>query len=185
MTFSADQGLDDAPASPGWRDWSVLAGLLVLAAGLRFYEITKVGLWPDEFWSSVHLATGRGTAIFELPVGVLIDPPPATLLEGAPVWWHAWTGLRGIVHPPLYLILLRWWMDLFGTGDFATRAFSVAASLGGIVVLFDIVRRTISNRAGLIAAALMAVSPLQIDLSQETRPYSLLALMGLLACHAL
>jgi len=168
-----------------WHTLVILAGLLAVGAGLRFYEITRVGLWPDEFWSSVHLATGRGTVVFDLPTGVLLDPPSPTRLDGAPAWWHIWTGLRGIVHPPIYLILLRWWMDCFGDGDFATRVFSAIASLGGVVVLFDIVRRMVSIQAGLIAAALMAISPLQINLSQETRPYPLLALVGLLACHAI
>ena len=168
-----------------WFHWVTLIALLVVGAGLRFHQITKVGLWPDEFWSSVHLATGRGTALFDLPAGVLFNPPPPTLFENAPHWWHIWTGLRGIIHPPVYLILLRWWIDLFGSDDFSTRAFSALASLAGMVVLFDILRRTVSPLSGLIAAALMAISPLQINLSQETRPYPLLALVGLLACHAL
>lgn len=168
-----------------WFHWVTLIALLVIGAGLRFHQITKVGLWPDEFWSSVHIATGRGTALFDLPAGVLFNPPPATLFENAPPWWHIWTGLRGIIHPPVYLILLRWWINLFGSADFSTRAFSALASLAGVVVLFDIMRRMVNPLSGLIAAALMAISPLQINLSQETRPYPLLALFGLLACHAL
>ncbi|HEX4053327.1 MAG TPA: glycosyltransferase family 39 protein [Tepidisphaeraceae bacterium] len=168
-----------------WYCWVILAGLIAVGAGLRFYQITKVGQWPDEFWSSVHLATGRGMEIFDLPAGVLLDPPPRTMLAGAPSWPHIWTGLRNVVHPPLYFICLRWWMDLFGPGDFSTRTFSAVASLGGVIVLFDIVRRTSGAHAGLLAATLMAVSPLQMNLSQETRPYPLLILFGLLACHAI
>jgi hypothetical protein len=168
-----------------WFHWIALIALLAIGAGFRFHQITKVGLWPDEFWSSVYLATGRGTSVFDLPPGALIQPPPQTLLENAPSWWHIWTGLGQIVHPPIYLILLRWWMDLFGVSDFSTRAFSAIASLAAIVVLFDIVRRMICVHAALIAAALLALSPLQINLSQEARPYPLLVLFGLLLCHAL
>lgn len=168
-----------------WYCWAILAALIAVGAGLRFYQITKVGQWPDEFWSSVHLATGRGTGIFDLPAGVLIDPPPPTMLAGAPSWPHIWTGLPNVVHPPVYFICLRWWMDLFGSSDFSTRTFSALASLFGVIVLFDIVRRTSGAHAALLAAALMAVSPLQMNLSQETRPYPLLILFGLLACHAI
>jgi hypothetical protein len=173
------------PSHVRWFHWIILAALVAIGAGLRFHQITKTSLWPDEFWSSVHLATGRGTALFDLPAGVLFNPPPPTLFQNAPPWWHVWTGLRGIIHPPVYLVLLRWWIDAFGSADFSTRAFSALASLAGMVVLFDILRRTVSPLSGLIAAALMAISPLQINLSQETRPYPLLALVGLLACHAL
>jgi hypothetical protein len=165
--------------------WAILGALVAIGAGLRFHQITKVGLWPDEFWSSVYLATGRGNAILDLPAGVLMKPPPPTLFENAPHWWHIWTGLGGVIHPPVYLILLRWWIDLFGAADFSTRAFSAVASLAGVVVLFDAVRRTVGPVSGLFAAALMALSPLQINLSQETRPYPLLALLGLLLCRAL
>jgi uncharacterized membrane protein len=163
----------------------ILAAIIALAAALRFHDLTKVGLWPDEFWSSVHLATGRGTEIFDLPRGVLLDPPPETLLQDAPPWWHIWTGLHGIIHPPLYLILLRWWMDIFGPGDFSTRTFSVIASLAGIAVLYAIVRQTVSAQAGLIAAAIMTLSPMQINLAQESRPYPLLTFFALLAAHAI
>ena len=176
---------ENNPRAVGWSHWAILAALVGIGAGLRFHQITKVGLWPDEFWSSVHMATGRGTTLFDLPMGVLFNPPPPTLFENAPSWWHIWTGLRGIIHPPVYLILLRWWIDAFGSSDFSTRAFSAAASLAGVVVLFDIMRRTVGPASGLIAAALMAVSPLQINLSQESRPYPLLALLALLACHAI
>jgi hypothetical protein len=165
--------------------WLILTALLALGAGLRFYQITKVSQWPDEFWSSVHLATGRGTEIFDLPTGVLIAPPPPTMLAGSPSWPHIWTGLKNVVHPPVYFIFLRWWMDLFGPDDFSTRTFSALASLAGVVILFDIVRRTTNLHAALLAAALMAVSPLQMNLSQETRSYPLLALFGLLACRAI
>ncbi len=159
--------------------------LLAVAGAVRFYDLTKVGLWPDEYWSSVHLATGRGTAIFDLPHGVLFDPPPQTLLEGAPSWPHIWTGLRSIVHPPLYLIFLRWWMDFFGPADFSTRSFSVFASLAAILVLFDILRFTAGFSTAFIAAAIMALSPMQIDLAQQSRPYTFLSLVALLAADAL
>jgi uncharacterized membrane protein len=180
----ADFG-DEMNRGPRWYCGAILAALIAIGAGLRFFQITKVGQWPDEFWSSVHLATGRGTEIFDLPAGVLINPPPRTLLEGAPAWPHIWTGLRNVVHPPVYFILLRWWMDAFGPGDFSTRTFSALASLGGALVLFDVVRRTSGAHAALLAAAFMAISPLQMNLSQETRAYSLLALFGLLACQAM
>lgn len=162
-----------------------LALLVAIGAALRFCQITSLGQTPDEFWSSVYLATGRGQTVFNLPHDVLLSPPPPTLLQGAPSWPHIWTGLSGITHPPLYLILLRWWMDLFGTGDFSTRAFSALISLAGIVLIFDVVRRLSGPGAALFAAAFMALSPLQIDFSQLARPYPLLAFLALLVCQAL
>jgi hypothetical protein len=167
-----------------WYHWAILTGLIALGAGLRFYQITKVGLSPDEFWSSVHLATGRGSVVSRLPPDVLIQSPPKTLLEGAPAWPHIWTGLADVTHPPFYYLVLRWWMDLFGSSDFSTRALSAMLSLAGIVVFFDVVRRMSGAASGLIAAGMMAVAPLQIDFSQDARSYTLLMLLGLLLCRA-
>jgi hypothetical protein len=168
-----------------WFHFIILIALLAAGAALRFHDLTKIGLWPDEFWSSVHMASGRGNSVLALPSGVLFNPPPQTELRDAPHWWHIWTGLDTILHPPLYLILLRWWMDVFGTSDVSTRCFSTVASLASVVVLFEIVRKSVSPGAGLMAAAIMALAPIQINLSVESRPYTLLALLGLLACHAL
>jgi uncharacterized membrane protein len=168
-----------------WFHWAILGVLLVLAGLIRFDRIGQESLWPDEFWSSLYLATGRGNMVFDLPVGVLLDPPPHTTLRGAPSWPHIWTGLGSVVHPPLYMIVLRWWMDIFGESDTATRGFSAVMSLIGIIVLFDTVRRTSGPATGLIAAALMTLAISQIDQSQEARPYTFLALMGLLTCRAM
>jgi hypothetical protein len=76
-------------------------------------------------------------------------------------------------------------MDIFGEQDVSTRGFSAVMSLIGIVVLFDTVRRTSGPGAGLAAAAIMTLAASQIEQSQDARPYTLLALLGLLACRAM
>jgi uncharacterized membrane protein len=160
--------------------------VLALGAGFRFGQITKFSQWPDEFWSSVYLASARGNQIFQLPVGKLLNPPPSVALPGAPAWWHIWWhGMDTVSHPPLYPIVLRWWEDLFGESDFATRTFSAVMSLAGIVLLFDLIRREFNPNVALIASALMAVAVSQIDYSQEARPYTFMALEALWACHVL
>jgi 4-amino-4-deoxy-L-arabinose transferase-like glycosyltransferase len=97
---------------------------------------------------------------------------------------HIWSGMVNTIHPPLYHIALRWWMDVAGDSDAATRGFSGLLSLAGAVVLFDAVRRTSGDLAGLIAAAIMIFAVGQIDYSQLTRSYTMLDLCGVLACHA-
>ena len=170
-------------AIPLWA-WIALAILLAIGATIRIHHIDRESQWVDEFWS-VYISTGRGDQVFTLPGGKLFDPPPSETLTAAPSWPHIWTGMDATVHPPLYHILLRWWMDLFGETDPSTRGFSTLLSLLGVIVLFDSVRRTNGPGAGLAAAAIMTLAVTQIDFSQETRSYTLLALTGLIACHAL
>jgi hypothetical protein len=167
------------------RVWILLAlGASLLFGGfIRFYGIAHESLWPDEFWS-VYISTGRGDGAFMLPGGKLLDPPPPEMMAGAPSWIHIWTGMGTAVHPPLYHILLRWWMDLFGEGDAATRSLSAILSLVGIVLLFDVVRRTSGLGCALAAAAVMTLAASQIDFSQETRSYTMIVALGLIAIQA-
>ena len=89
--------------------------------------------------------------------------------------------MTGVAYPPLYHIVLRWWIDLFGNSTAATRALSAVFSLGAIYDLFDICRLLHRPGTALVAAALMALSPAQLDFAQQTRSYAMLILLAL-AC---
>ncbi|MDP9172434.1 MAG: glycosyltransferase family 39 protein [Planctomycetota bacterium] len=160
----------------------LIAGLLVRARG-----VVKEPLWVDEYWS-MYLSTARaqvGTSVFAAPLGVVIDRAPPISFSGAPGWWHIWTGLSSCVHPPIYFIFLRWWVDLFGDSDLSLRGFSVTSSLAAIVLLFDVVRRAQGPWAGLIAAGMMTFAVSQLDYSQMARGYTFLVAIGLLMCQAM
>jgi hypothetical protein len=162
----------------------VILGCLVCVGGFfRFDHLGRQSLWVDEYWA-LYLATGRGDFIFDLPRGRVIESPPAVGFVGAPHWWHIWMGLASTPHPPLYHLALRFWVDLFGDGDFVTRALSACAGIGCIVLMFEVVRRIHGDYAGLIAAGIMAFSAVQIDFSQQDRPYTLLVFVGLIVCES-
>jgi hypothetical protein len=167
---------------PGIRrhHWIVLFAILVVAAFLRFHKITHEGATLDELWS-ISLAAGRSA---NLPVNQIVDPPPQMLFVGAPAVWHIWTNMDNTTHPPLYFMLLRLWVDIFGQSDFAIRSLSVLLSLAAIILMFDVVRRISGAGAGLLAAAACAFAWSQIDLSQDARNYTINFLTILLATHA-
>lgn len=174
-----------APAWPISRSTAALLLIVLLGAGLRLYAIGESSFWVDEF-CSVECATGRDLAHVELPAGVWIDNPPhLTSLEGARPWWSIWTHMRLDNHPPLYFILLRWWMMLGWTSDAQLRALSILPGLAAIGLLYDAVRTLHGKRAGLWAALLLALGNPAIHFSQETRNYSLLLAMGLMSCAAM
>jgi hypothetical protein len=163
----------------------LLAILLTIGCALRLDRLTSQSQWLDEYWA-VYLATGRGNLIFDMPYGQLINSPPPVGFIGAPPLWHIWPGITSVTHPPLYYLTLRAWIDLFGDGDFATRMMSTVFSLAAIILMFDVVRRSSSSTAqGLAAAAMMTFAPAMIDFSQTTRPYTMIAFLGLLVCDLL
>jgi hypothetical protein len=141
-------------------------GLLAVAVGfgLRVYLLDRQGLWYDE---AFNLSVARS----------------------------GWPELLGRAaadfYPPLYHLILWVWTDLVGTGEFAVRYPSVW--FGTLVVpavfAFGAVTRGLlpaekGGRVCLLPAAgalLAAFSPLIVDLSQEARMYTLLALGMVLA----
>jgi 4-amino-4-deoxy-L-arabinose transferase-like glycosyltransferase len=130
----------------------VLAAIVVLAFGLRLARLTFQPLWWDEGWSLYFAAS---------------DVP--TLLELTSV----------DIHPPLYYLLLRLWMGLAGSGIVAVRLFSVLIGTATVPLLFVVGRRLLGRSGGLLAAALLAISPLHVYYSQEVRMYGLVTLLGL------
>ncbi len=162
-----------APPKTRWFHLVLLSALLALGATLRLNRIDSSSLWIDEYWN-LYEATGRGSALFQIPQSTILDPPPRTGFSGAPPWFHIWSGLQNTRHPPVYYVLLRGWVALFGDTDLSTRAMSCFFSLAGAAVLFDAMRRSVSPAAAVIAAGLMALAPMQIDFSQSDRAYTLL-----------
>jgi 4-amino-4-deoxy-L-arabinose transferase-like glycosyltransferase len=101
--------------------------------------------------------------------------------------YYLWTaGLFIETTPPLYYMLLKFWTMIAGTGDWALRLFSVIASTATIPLVFLLGLEVATPAAALAAAAIFAISPMQIAYAQEARVYALLplafalALLGLL-----
>ena len=84
-------------------------------------------------------------------------------------------------NPPLYYLLLHGWMLAFGTGEAATRALSLLFALAAVPASFWAGSAIFDRRAGVLAAAGAAGSPFLSYYAQETRMYSLVALLSILA----
>ncbi len=98
---------------------------------------------------------------------------------------HSLSEIPGVLRhdgsPPLYYLLLHVWMSVFGSGESATHALSLLFGLLTIPVGAWVGWSLFGRRAGLIAAVLFALNPFITGYSQETRMYTLMALLGLLA----
>ena len=84
--------------------------------------------------------------------------------------------------PPLYYLLLHGWMALVGTGEAATRALSLLFALAAVPVAWWAGSALFERRVGVLAAAGAAGSPFLTYYAQETRMYSLVVILSLLAC---
>ena len=84
--------------------------------------------------------------------------------------------------PPLFYLLLHGWMALAGTGEAATRALALAFALVAVPVAWWAGAAAFGRRAGILAAVGAAGCPFLTYYAQETRMYSLVAVLSLLAC---
>jgi len=89
--------------------------------------------------------------------------------------------LRQDGSPPLYYVLLHGWMRLFGSSEPATHILSLLFALAAVPVAFWGGHSLFGRRAGWMAAALVAVNPFLGPFANETRMYTLVVLLGLVA----
>jgi mannosyltransferase len=87
--------------------------------------------------------------------------------------------LRQDGSPPLYYMLLSVWMDVFGSGEARTHALSIVFALATVPVSWFGARTLFGDRAAWIAALLAAINPFLTYYSEETRMYTLVALLSL------
>ena len=137
------------------RTLLALAGITAAAAALRFATLDLQSFWVDE-GATVQLLRGD--------FGELLDG--LTVTEKT---------------PPLYYVLAWLWTQPFGTGEVGVRSLSALAGVLTVPVAFALARDLVSARAGLVAAALVAVNPLLVWYSQEARAYALVVLLSALA----
>jgi mannosyltransferase len=82
-------------------------------------------------------------------------------------------------HPPLYYWMLHGWIELFGDGPVAVRSLSAVFGLIAIGLVFVLGRRLGGPALGLVAAAVLAVSPYGVRYSSEARMYELVVVFVL------
>ena len=83
--------------------------------------------------------------------------------------------------PPLYYLLLHAWMGIAGRSETATHLLSVIFALAVVPAAYWLGRSLFSRRVAFILAALAAVNPFLTAYAQETRMYTLVALLSVLA----
>src|SRR5215212_6068602 len=136
------------------RHRTMLAGIVVLAAALRFATLDTQSYWFDEA-TTVHL--------LRMDLRGMLSAIPDS--EST---------------PPLYYVVAWFWAKLFGTGEVGLRSLSALAGTATIPVVYALGARAVSARVGLAAAALAAANPLLVWYSQEARAYALLVLLSAL-----
>ncbi len=147
----------------GW----ILLLTVLLGIGLRLYDLSAEGLWPDEAITLLSVKADSVAAVY------------------SEVEHHE-------LSPVLYQILIRGWGQLFGHSVFVLRLFSVLFGTLAIVMMYLFAREIfagglLGKRAGLvasfIASLIVSVAMVQVLFSQELRLYAFYNFLVLLALY--
>lgn len=176
--------------SKNYQHYLLLAGLIILGAMLRFWHLELKPLWLDEVLTAL---LSLGSRYEDVPLEVVF---PASILHDLFTLKSslscpeiAQAVATKSTHPPLFFCLMHQWLNWLEPASQALswKLRSLPALLGviAIALIYLLNRLAFSPAAGLGAAAVMAVSPFAVYLSQEARHYTLpmlfliLALLGL------
>jgi len=124
--------------------------LVIINLVIKLLYAGDMPYWLDET-SSISIAQSTFSEIIEKSLG---DP-----------------------NTPLYFILLKGWMAVFGISEFSTRLLSVIFSASTIIPLYYLGRRFFNLETAILVTLIFAVSHIHVFFSHETRGYTLISLM--------
>ncbi len=138
---------------------AALASLALVAFAVRAISLDAQSMWRDEVDAMLFATAPLGEVLshFTQP---------------------RWNG-------PLYFLLLRGWIALTGTSEYALRFFSLFFGVLCVPLVYVLGRRLFNRQTGFIAALLVTASPYLTWYSQEVKMYTLVPALTLLAIYAL
>lgn len=179
----------------GWgfkRLRSLLLVLLAIGIGWRFFHLDHKVYWYDETQTSLRISGHVKTELVEdvfngrvISVGELLQqyqyPNPDKTLADV---MRALSG--NPEHSPLYFLLARFWLQVWGNSIATIRSLSAVVSLLSFPALYWLCLELFASKwvAG-VAVALLAISPFHVLYAQEAREYSLWTVTILLSCATL
>ena len=142
----------------------ILTAILLIAAGLRFYNLRTYPGWYSDEGSFINFAEN--------------------LLQGK---WQIFNLLRSpliIGRPPFFLYILAGIIKVFGNDILVLRGLTAALGVLSVAILYGFARRTTSSNLALLAAMVQAIFPWSVFYSRIGFTYNLLAVLTILCVFA-
>jgi uncharacterized membrane protein len=134
-----------------------LVAIFVAGLALRLYGLGSESLWWDEVYA----------------ISTMAQPGPLEIIRLSST----------DNNPPLFYLILHYWMLLAGDSAFSVRLPSAIAGALAIPVMYRIGTLLFDRSAGLLAALILALSAYHVRYAQEARTYGLMAFLTLLSFY--
>ena len=176
---------------PTWLRFLIVV-LLVLGVFFRFVNLDKKVYWLDETYTSLRISGYTETeAAKQVSKGQILTIENLQKYQRPNPEKSLGNTIRGLAveEPqvtPLYFVMVKWWVQMFGNTVTVTRSLSAFISLLAFPCIYWLCLELFeSSLTGWIAIALIAISPFQVLYAQEARQYSLWTVTILLSCASL
>ena len=133
---------------------TILLMILLLGLILRVYDLGNESLWLDEGFSIKFAKLSLSQIFF--------------LQENS---------------PPLYYVILHFWINWFGDSEFSVRLPSAIFGFLSLFPMYAIGKHIFNREVGMLGLLLLSLSKFHIHYSQEARTYSLTVLLTLLCIY--
>ncbi|MEE8390757.1 MAG: glycosyltransferase family 39 protein [Anaerolineae bacterium] len=171
--------------------------LMLVAFTVRVVSINAQSLWRDEVDALCYAYEFPYLVTQTLAPGTVGDlgtpyacpslavTPARSLDESALLRLARTFGGMIRENGPLYFFLLRGWIAVAGTSEYAMRFFSLVFGVLAVPLIYVLGRHLFDRQTGLFAALLVTVSPYLTWYSQEVKMYALVLALALLAIYGL
>ena len=135
----------------------VLIIIVLAASAIRLYDLPRGDVVSDEV---LYGFRAIGYLDFDFAIA---QPSTLQLFDGD---IPAWTKLSFHDHPPLVFLVQHWFINLIGSNNLGMRLPSALFGIATVLLMYFIGKRLFSERAGVIAAGLMAMNVLMVYVSR-------------------
>jgi uncharacterized membrane protein len=178
--------------APSWLRLLIVV-VLVVGVFFRFFNLDGKIYWHDETFTSLIIS---GYTADEVKQRILIN---SVITKDSLAQYQGLNQEKGLSdtikslaiedpqHPPLYYVIARFWVGIFGNSVTAIRSLSALISLLVFPCAYWLCRELFPAPLWTpnIAIALMAISPIQLVYAQEAREYILWVVTVLLSSASL
>ncbi|MBN3958966.1 glycosyltransferase family 39 protein [Nostoc sp. NMS8] len=185
--------------APSWLRFLIIF-LLAMGILFRFFNLDGKVYWHDETYASLRISGYTKTEVKQqLFNNRVIGGESFTQFQGANPEKNLNDTIMSLAkqdpqHPPLYYIIARLWMEVFGNSVTAIRSLSACISLLVFPCIYWLCRELfnvplsvsgVAMPAAGVAIALMAISPIHLVYAQEAQEYILWLVTILLSSASL
>ncbi|MEA5510294.1 glycosyltransferase family 39 protein [Crocosphaera sp. UHCC 0190] len=162
--------------------------IIVVGVAIRLVNLEQKVYWKDEVFTSLRVSgyteedvnkklyTGKTLSLEDL------HKYQQTTLFNNPIGTVYGLAKEEAQLPPLYFLIVKLWVSLFGNSVTVTRSISAILSIISCLIIYLLCRELFDFKmVAWVGMALFAVSPFHIIYSQVARPYSLWLLTSLLS----